>query len=424
MQKLIVVFTLLVFGALHAEVLAATTVNTTQLLAIEMFAHNEKVIPLSYEHGNYHCIHVKPPEVLIRNLSREAMTLRRVSIVGKSEGREVARSTVHEGRISELMAAQNKQLNKYMSALDDADMFNRLRRIHGEPAVMEAGYYEGHVLPPSAYACLGLAEAFFFFYEGTSLVDALEIIVEAEGTGGAASSVVFNLPYTPYACRGEYHFPIEGTCVVGSVPFGHGHRFANGQEFAIDILDIRRNDEGSFSTSRVPSPMVIMGSSKASDYYIFGREVRAIADGKVLAVSDRYPDEFASNPQEPFNKRDERLKQHLIEKGMSPDIPSGNYVLIDHGNGEYARYCHLREKVLVKVGDRVERGSVIGYVGNSGQSMEPHLHLELLDSPDIKVANGLPIVFSNLNLTRALESPSFGEKNSFVFSEFIFLFSD
>jgi len=50
--------------------------------------------------------------------------------------------------------------------------------------------------------------------------------------------------------------------VVGSVPFGHSHRFANGGEFAIDIVDIRRDDSGAFSTSRVPSPMVILGSDK------------------------------------------------------------------------------------------------------------------------------------------------------------------
>jgi murein DD-endopeptidase MepM/ murein hydrolase activator NlpD len=145
----------------------------------------------------------------------------------------------------------------------------------------------------------------------------------------------------------------------------------------------------------------------------------------VLEVSDRYPDEFASNPQEHFSKRIERLKQHLIEKGVGSDnIQGGNYVFIDHENGEYARYCHLLEEIPVKAGDRVAQGDVIGYVGNSGQSMEPHLHLELLDSPDIYTANGLPIVFSNLDLSRALDSPSFGEKNSFAFSEFIFVFSD
>ncbi len=425
MKKAIMAFALIAFSAASNESAAAVTAGAAQLIAVELFARNEKVIPLSYTHGDYRCIHIKPPEILIRNVSRQAVTLERVSIVGISSGREVARFTVYEDRIAELMSAQNKRINTYMSALDDAEKSSRFKRIHGEPAVLEAGYHEGHILPPSAHACLGLSDALLFFYEGASTVDALEILVEAKGAGDATSSAVLSLPYTQYACRGEYRFPIEGACVVGNVPFGHSHRFANGQEFAIDILDIRRNDDGSFSTSRVPSPMVIMGSDKAADYYIYGREVRAIAAGTVLDVSDRYPDEFASNPQEPFTKRNERVKQYLVEKGMSVEsIPSGNYVLIDHGNGEYARYCHLRAEIPVKAGDQVKQGDVIGFVGNSGQSMEPHLHLELLDSPDAGTANGLPIAFGNLNLARALDSPSFGDKNSLVFSEFIFVFSD
>jgi len=390
-----------------------------------MFARNEKVVPLSYEHGDYYCIHVKPPEIIVRNVSDKAVTIKRASLIGKSGGREVARFIVHEERIRQLMTVQNKRLNELMSASVGAYATNRLKRIHGEPAIMEAGYHEGNVLPPVAYACLGLADALFFFYEGTSVVDAIEIVVEADAEDGAASSVVYELPYSSYTCRGEYRFPIKGPCMVGSVPFGHSHRFANGQEFAIDILDIRRDDSGAFSTSRVPSPMVVMGSDKAPDYYIYGREVRAIAKGRVIEVSDRYPDEFAANPQEHFGKRNERLKQKLIEQGVSPDsIPVGNYVFIDHGNGEYARYCHLREEIPVKAGDLVEQGEVIGFVGNSGDSMEPHLHLELLDSPDMNAANGLPIVFDNLGLTSALDSPFFGKKNSFVFSEFIFVFSD
>ena len=156
--------------------------------------------------------------------------------------------------------------------------------------------------------------------------------------------------------------------------------------------------------------MVILGSDKASDYHIFGREVRAMADGEVIDVYDQYPDEFADNPREPFEQRNARLKQHMIEKGQDPSKLSGNFVFIDHGNGEYARYCHLRDDIPVKVGDKVKQGDVIGYVGNSGQSMEPHLHLELLDSVDYLTANGLPIVFTNLDLAHALESPSFGEK--------------
>jgi len=431
-MKMVIVPVIVVVGVLMFTIgqTELTTVETAKndaaaVLAMEMFAHNEKVIPLAYDHRDYHCLHVKPPEVLIRNTSNGKVTLTVAGIIGRSDGREVARFVIYEDQISALMPAANKKLNEYLSAPDDPETSERLRRIHGEPAVLEADYCEGHELPPSGYTCLGLAEAFYFFYEGTAVVDALELFVEADDAQGRSSVVTIKLPYVPYTCRNEYLFPIAGACVVGSIPFGHSHRFANGQEFAIDILDIRRLDDGSFSTSRGASPMVIMGSDKAADYWIFGRPVRAIADGVVLEVDNRYPDEFASNPREDFNARNEQLKQHLIEQGADPgSIPGGNYVFIDHGNGEYARYCHLRENIPVKAGDQVKRGDVIGYVGNSGQSMEPHLHLELLDSPDIPTANGLPFAFGNLDLSRALDSPSFGARNSFVFSEFIFVISD
>jgi hypothetical protein len=393
------------------------------LVSVETFARNDKVIPLAYDHGDYHCVHVKPPAILIRNVSGGEVKITGASVVGRSQGSEVARFTVHEARVEELMTADGKVFNKYLSNRDDPVMAYRLGRIYGEPALAEAGYQVGNQLPAGGYGALRLEKAFYFFHEGLARIDAMEVVVVAE-QGGASSTTTLELPYTPYTCRGEYRFPIGGASMVASIPFGHSHRFANGQEFALDIFDIERNEDGSFSSSRVPSPMVIMGSDDASDYLIYGREVMAMAGGTVIEVYDRFPDEFAANPHEPADQRIARLKQHLIDKGEDPGNITSNFVLIDHGNGEYARYCHLRQEIPVKAGDVVEQGDVIGYVGNSGQSMEPHLHLELLDSADYLTANGLPIVFSNLNLARALESPSFGEKNSLVFSEFIFVFSD
>ena len=54
----------------------------------------------------------------------------------------------------------------------------------------------------------------------------------------------------------------------------------------------------------------------------------------------------------------------------------GRYVEIDHENGYNTAYAHL-SKLTVKVGDRVQRGQVIGYIGSSGRSTGPHLHYEL-----------------------------------------------
>ncbi|MCP4148116.1 MAG: M23 family metallopeptidase, partial [bacterium] len=55
----------------------------------------------------------------------------------------------------------------------------------------------------------------------------------------------------------------------------------------------------------------------------------------------------------------------------------GNVILIDHGFGFSTRYGHLAS-FNIKEGERVKRGQVIGYVGNSGRSTAPHLHYEII----------------------------------------------
>jgi len=55
----------------------------------------------------------------------------------------------------------------------------------------------------------------------------------------------------------------------------------------------------------------------------------------------------------------------------------GNLIHIDHSHGFATRYGHLAS-FNVKEGDRVKRGQVIGYVGNTGRSTAPHLHYEVI----------------------------------------------
>jgi murein DD-endopeptidase MepM/ murein hydrolase activator NlpD len=54
----------------------------------------------------------------------------------------------------------------------------------------------------------------------------------------------------------------------------------------------------------------------------------------------------------------------------------GNNIIIDHGFGYTSIYAHLSE-FNVRVGQNVQRGDVIGFVGNSGTSVANHLHYEI-----------------------------------------------
>ena len=65
----------------------------------------------------------------------------------------------------------------------------------------------------------------------------------------------------------------------------------------------------------------------------------------------------------------------------------GNYVIIDHGYGYKTLYAHMK-KYIVRKGQKVKRGEVIGYVGNTGTSVAPHLHYEVIkDNRKIDPAN-------------------------------------
>ena len=61
----------------------------------------------------------------------------------------------------------------------------------------------------------------------------------------------------------------------------------------------------------------------------------------------------------------------------------GNHVIISHGYGYNTLYAHMKN-LIVQVGQKVKRGEVIGYVGNSGASVGPHLHYEVIKN-NIKI---------------------------------------
>ena len=77
----------------------------------------------------------------------------------------------------------------------------------------------------------------------------------------------------------------------------------------------------------------------------------------------------------------------------------GNCVIIDHGNAEYSVLAHMQEgSVMVKAGERVAAGQVIGKLGNSGDAFGPHLHYQLQSGPQLFHDQGLPFRFQNVDV--------------------------
>jgi murein DD-endopeptidase MepM/ murein hydrolase activator NlpD len=124
------------------------------------------------------------------------------------------------------------------------------------------------------------------------------------------------------------------------------------------------------------------GDGKAlKDYFAYGQDVLAMADGVVVTVVDGVPD----NPPGELN----------------PYFAPGNMVVLRHEGELYSVYAHLSPgSVKVKVGDKVRRGRSLGACGNSGNSSEPHLHVQLQDGPRFEKSWGVEAVFDEVKLVR------------------------
>ena len=123
-------------------------------------------------------------------------------------------------------------------------------------------------------------------------------------------------------------------------------------------------------------------SQTLSDYGIWEKPIISSVDGKIIAVSDE--------EQDVLPNQDEFLSQE------------GNYIYIEIAETKtFLVLNHLRKNsIVVKAGDEVKVGDLLGLVGNSGMSSEPHLHIHHqrqnpLHTLSPLIAEGLPLYFYN-----------------------------
>ena len=84
----------------------------------------------------------------------------------------------------------------------------------------------------------------------------------------------------------------------------------------------------------------------------------------------------------------------VVKRADNSSPGYGNHIRIDHGFGYVSLYAHL-SKYNVKRGQKVKRGDIIGYVGNTGRSIGPHLHYEIFK--DNQKINPLNFYYGNLS---------------------------
>lgn len=163
-----------------------------------------------------------------------------------------------------------------------------------------------------------------------------------------------------------------------------------GTRYAIDFVGVDQRGR----TARVRDWRTLVATEPPERYVGFGREILAPAGGVVAGVHDGELDHRGRRSQL-------TLVPYLLGQGarlrQGPAGLAGNHLILELGQrGLYVLLAHLRAgSFRVAVGDVVQTGQVIAECGNSGNSTEPHVHLQVMDGPDATVARGVPMTFRN-----------------------------
>ena len=181
--------------------------------------------------------------------------------------------------------------------------------------------------------------------------------------------------YLNYQTITDLELPFEDDWYIfvgGRTHLDAGHHFITrgvGQRYAYDIAIVI--DNSSYSGD----------SKKNEDHYCFGKRLNAPGNGKIIALENNIDDNYISG---------------TVNSDIDENTIAGNYIIIDHLNGEYSMLAHFKKgTIIVSVGDTVIKGQEVGKAGNSGNSTGPHLHYHIQNTPEYLDGVGLPAQFQN-----------------------------
>lgn len=170
-----------------------------------------------------------------------------------------------------------------------------------------------------------------------------------------------------------------------------------GETYAIDFVIV---DGESPSRKPYRSSFLRYAASglDLGDFYGFGESVRSPVDGKVVRVVDGIGER---NPVSILGDLANTVRvTRDFESGLADyTVITGNCVFIEYGRGAYCLLAHLRNgSIRVEENQRIAAGELIAELGHSGNSTMPHLHMQLMDSMDFRIAKGLPFVLREFSV--------------------------
>lgn len=329
--------------------------------------------------------------VWVENTGPDEVQLASLTFDFRAKGQTVQRVVYP----SEALARRTEALVRLMANLPDS----QIQLIFQQPR-----FWAPERISPTPVLPAGYSTGIFMEHVNLNAAEPLDecLISVALRRGEVETTVSRSVRIAAFTPSQQYIFPLKGAWFALNNYDSLTHRPVPFEEFAMDIVTANSNLE------IVPSQ-----AAANADYPMYGKPVYAIGDGVVVDSADGVPE----NPPG-------------LESGLSPEqmaavekthgfIASlaGNFVTIDHGQGDFSFYAHLVPGLAVKKGDKVKQGQLLGNLGNSCNSTGPHLHFQLMNGPDILSARGLPCYFTNLKDIDGEPLPLIYREGSLVYAE-------
>jgi hypothetical protein len=168
-----------------------------------------------------------------------------------------------------------------------------------------------------------------------------------------------------------------------------------GQRFAYDLLQVDSRRGLRDHPAGILRRLIV--GVRTRECYAWGAEIYAPFDGEIVRASDGVPERSWIHP---LRELVLVLKNAATFSADQLPLILGNHVIMRNG-AVFAGFAHLVPgSVAVQAGHTVRREDLLGRVGHTGNSTSPHLHFQLMDSPELMTAKGMPCAFRTYEVLR------------------------